>query len=66
MLYSMQVSQRAMKRLLKNLPCLAILGALLLATGCKNLSNEDNMSERPWNSPRSWEHGVPTGLMPNR
>lgn len=37
--------------------------ALLLgsATGCAT-SEPENISERPWNAPKSWEHGLPTGM----
>jgi hypothetical protein len=30
--------------------------------GCASTESE-NMSERPWNAPQSWENGLPGGLM---
>lgn len=43
-----------------------LLGLLLarLVTGCA--SNDERLSERPWNSPKSWETGLPTGMMEER
>jgi hypothetical protein len=40
-----------------------LAGSFLLG-GCATTSEQENMSERPWNSPKSWEHGMPTGMMP--
>jgi hypothetical protein len=34
-------------------------------TGCAT-SDPENVSERPWNSPKSWEHGLPGGMMNQR
>ena len=42
---------------------LAVAMAAMLGTGCATTEPE-NMSERPWNAPKSWEHGLPTGMMP--
>jgi hypothetical protein len=42
---------------------LAAAVAALFTTGCAHTEPE-NMSERPWNAPKSWEHGLPTGMMP--
>lgn len=45
------------------------LGLLLLAissflvSGCKT---EDELSTRPWSSPKSWESGLPAGLTEGR
>jgi hypothetical protein len=36
------------------------LGCLLLA-GCATTESE-NLSERPWNAPKSWEHGLPASM----
>lgn len=44
---------------------LALLAALLLPA-CSSTSDADNLSERPWNSPRSWETGLPAGMMEGR
>jgi len=45
---------------------LLVLGCVaFLSTGCAT-TEPDNMSERPWISPKSWEHGLPTGMMQQR
>ena len=39
---------------------LAGLGlAAILLTGCKS---EDELSGRPWNTPKSWENGLPASM----
>jgi hypothetical protein len=45
-----------------------LLGMLfaLLAAGCASTGDPMNASERPWNAPKNWEHGLPTGLMEGR
>lgn len=40
-------------------------GLTLLLWGCATTETE-NMSERPWNAPKSWEHGLPQGLFEGR
>jgi hypothetical protein len=40
----------------------AIVG---LFTACKTTESE-NMSERPWNTQRGWEHGLPSGINQGR
>lgn len=30
-----------------------------LLVGCASPEAAENESERPWNAPRSWEHGLP-------
>ena len=42
----------------------ALAGGLLLS-GCET-TDPDNASVRPWNSPKSWENGLPTGLTEGR
>jgi len=43
-----------------------ILGVVLAGlAGCAT-SEPENTSERPWNSPKGWETGVPTGLYEGR
>ena len=42
---------------------LLLLALLALGSwGCASTESE-NMSERPWNAPQSWENGLPGGLM---
>jgi len=43
--------------------CLA--GLTLLLCGCATTETE-NLSERPWNAPKQWEHGLPPGLFEGR
>jgi hypothetical protein len=40
------------------------LGCLLLP-GC-GTPDTANKSDRPWNTPRSWEHGLPSGINEGR
>lgn len=42
---------------------LALLTVPLLP-GCA--SNEEKLSERPWNTPKSWETGLPSGMTDER
>jgi hypothetical protein len=34
----------------------------LCSVGCASTESE-NMSERPWSTPQSWENGLPSGMM---
>lgn len=47
-------------RLLLLLPLAAFLA------GCASTKDEDRMSERPWNAPKTWETGFPTGMTEGR
>jgi hypothetical protein len=50
----------------KGVQVVLLLGFVLLAcVGCAT-TGEENLSARPWNSPYSWEHGLPTGMMEGR
>lgn len=40
------------------------LAALPWIQGCA--TNEENLSERPWNTPRSWETGLPSSMTEER
>jgi hypothetical protein len=44
---------------------LLLLPALLSFSGCTSTEPE-NYSSRPWDSPRSWENGLPSGLTEGR
>ena len=35
-------------------------------TGCTGPETAENTSDRPWNAPRSWEHGLPGMLNEGR
>jgi len=39
--------------------------AAVIVSGCASTESE-NLSERPWNSPKSWESGLPSGLTEGR
>jgi hypothetical protein len=41
-----------------SLACLA----LLLTAGCASTQTNENRSERPWNTPKNWETGLPMGV----
>jgi hypothetical protein len=42
-----------------------LLGGLTLLSGCAT-TDPDNTSVRPWNSPKGWENGMPSGMMEGR
>jgi len=44
--------------------CLLLLGSLGLA-GCAT-EESDNMSARPWDSPKTWENGLPSTITEGR
>ena len=37
-----------------------------LSTGCKTTAEPENSSERPWNTQKGWEHGLPSGINQGR
>jgi hypothetical protein len=46
----------------------AILLALLALglAGCATTGEDESYSDRPWNSPRGWEHGMPSQFYEGR
>jgi hypothetical protein len=44
---------------------LLLASALLGVCGCASTESE-NTSARPWNSPRGWENGLPSGMTEGR
>jgi hypothetical protein len=57
-----------MKFLLANPRRVLILAMFLAAlglSGCATTESE-NDSVRPWDSPRNWENGLPSGMMEGR
>lgn len=40
-------------------------GAWLALSGCST-KDPENVSARPWNSPKSWEGGLPSGMFEGR
>ena len=51
-------------RLRPALLLLLLLGAVAVS-GCAS-TESDNLSERPWNEPKSWETGLPAGMTEGR
>lgn len=45
---------------------LLLVVALVLVSGCASTDDAENVSERPWNAPKSWEHGMPSGMFEGR
>lgn len=43
---------------------LLALGAIVIS-GCAS-TEPDNLSERPWNTPKGWENGLPSGMTEGR
>jgi hypothetical protein len=51
---------------MKALQLLFLAAALMIvAAGCKTTEPE-NVAERPWNSQRGWEHGLPSNINQGR
>jgi hypothetical protein len=44
---------------------LAGLAAAISMTGCAH-TDDEALSERPWNAPKTWETGVPQSMMQGR
>lgn len=42
-----------------------LLGVASLMVGCATTEPE-NESSRPWNTPKSWENGLPAGMFEGR
>ncbi|MBL9166842.1 MAG: hypothetical protein JNN07_03810 [Verrucomicrobiales bacterium] len=55
-------------KLLRLRSWLAFLGCLVLVLGFSGCGTPEtaNKSDRPWNTPRSWEHGLPSGINEGR
>ena len=57
-----------MKDLFRNprgLFLLLLLVAAATLSGCAT-TDSDELSARPWNTPKSWENGLPSGMMEGR
>jgi hypothetical protein len=46
------------------LPAMLLIALAGICGGCK--TTEDDMVERPWNAPKSWETGLPAGMLEGR
>jgi len=51
--------------LMRGLPLLLLLLTGAALSGCASTESE-NESVRPWNAPKSWENGLPAGMMEGR
>ena len=58
----------SLKFLVRNWRAALALGFFLIgASGCATTEADmQNASERPWNSPKGWENGIPMGLYEGR
>jgi hypothetical protein len=54
-----------MKAVRNRLSLLGLLVLLSAAAGCAT-ADSDNAAERPWNAPKSWEHGLPPSILEGR
>lgn len=55
-----------MKQLARKVLYLGLFAAALLGlAGCAT-SDTENLSERPWNSPKGWENGLPSTINEGR
>jgi hypothetical protein len=55
-------------RFIKPITCFLLLVLIVgsaLLTGCAT-ADPDNLSVRPWNAPKGWENGLPSGMMEGR
>ena len=48
------------------LPVLLLCAMAALVAGCATTEDSDNRSEKPWNSPKSWENGLPSEMFEGR
>ncbi len=46
--------------------CLTLALVALGLAGCASTDSSENASERPWNSPKGWENGLPMGMTEGR
>jgi hypothetical protein len=45
---------------------LLVVAAVLMLQGCASTKEHDSYSDRPWNTPRGWEHTLPPGMTQGR
>ena len=53
-------------RIWRHILLMLCIAAAALGAGCASTRDPENLSERPWNSPKGWEHGLPTGMLEGR
>ncbi len=49
-----------------NLSLLGLLLLLLAVAGGCSTTDPDNLSQRPWNAPKTWETGLPSSILEGR
>lgn len=55
-----------MKSLARNIRLLGLAFLIAMAGVACRTSDPENTAARPWNSPRGWEHGLPSGINEGR
>jgi ABC-type uncharacterized transport system auxiliary subunit len=55
-----------MKKAIRILSLFLLAAAALNLAGCASTADNENYSERPWNTPKSWEHGLPSAMTEGR
>lgn len=55
-----------MKTILRRMLLVLVLAAISAAMSGCSTTEPDNQSAIPWNSPKSWEHGLPSGINPGQ
>jgi hypothetical protein len=55
-----------MKIILRKALLVLFLGALAGAISGCSTTEPENQSAIPWNSPKGWEHGLPSGINPGQ
>jgi hypothetical protein len=63
---SFDMNRRNVHRLLGTLMLLAWAMLLMMTSGCATSAESENLSSRPWNTPKNWEHGLPGGMFEGR
>jgi hypothetical protein len=43
-----------------------LMGAMCALAGCKTTDEASNEASRPWNAPKTWENGLPSGMWERR
>lgn len=63
---SIDMSRRSLHRLSSALLLLGLAAVMVMVVGCSTTTESENLSSRPWNTPKNWEHGLPSGMFEGR
>jgi hypothetical protein len=63
---SFDMNRRNVHRWLGAWTLLAWAALMLLSSGCATSTESENLSSRPWNTPKNWEGGMPSGMFEGR